>query len=269
MRRVPALSFPGCFGPCLPKSPALPCQVASSEKVENSPEKKKLKRQPAPGSPGLRLSRSASAWPSCLPPGLGEMLLLSRAEPLPWPLRRPSRPRCYTRQGYRRPRGPPHFLKMVEGFLAGGTSIVEDKLMEDIKTRESEEQKRPRVRGVLRIMKPCNSVLSLSSPSGVTRAPGRSSRATRPSTASTARPAREVFLRAKMSLERKFGNHHGTISVVTTAGFQNRISGTSEKDIVHSGLPYPMEFSAWQIMPSTTKYNLGLDLRTAAYVNSI
>uniref|UniRef100_A0A2K5VI20 Glutamate dehydrogenase n=1 Tax=Macaca fascicularis TaxID=9541 RepID=A0A2K5VI20_MACFA len=58
----------------------------------------------------------------------------------------------------------PNFFKMVEGFFDRGASIVEDKLVEDLRTRESEEQKRNRVRGILRIIKPCNHVLSLSFP---------------------------------------------------------------------------------------------------------
>ncbi|XP_037353565.1 glutamate dehydrogenase 1, mitochondrial-like [Talpa occidentalis] len=80
---------------------------------------------------------------------LGEALLLARAGPPSSARRLPTRPRCWA--GW-------------WGFFDRGASIVEDKLVEDLKTRESEDQKRNRVRGILRIIKPCNHVLSLSFP---------------------------------------------------------------------------------------------------------
>merc|ERR1719310_1212504 len=71
------------------------------------------------------------------------------------------------------------------------------------------------------------------------------------------------------SLERRFGRVGGRIPVDPSPEFSARMSGASEKDIVHSGLDYSMERTARGIMDTTLKMNLGLDLRTAAYVNSI
>lgn len=71
------------------------------------------------------------------------------------------------------------------------------------------------------------------------------------------------------SLERRFGRVGGRIPVTPSQEFDKRMSGASEKDIVHSGLDYSMERTARSIMNTAMNYNLGLDLRTAAYINSI
>ena len=71
------------------------------------------------------------------------------------------------------------------------------------------------------------------------------------------------------SLERRFGRVGGRIPVTPSNEFDRRMSGASEKDIVHSGLDYAMERSARAIMNTAIEYDLGVDLRTAAYINSI
>jgi len=58
----------------------------------------------------------------------------------------------------------PNFFRMVEGFFDRGAAIVEDQLVEELRNRETLEQKRHRVRGILRIIKPCNHVLSVCFP---------------------------------------------------------------------------------------------------------
>ncbi|KAF0025611.1 hypothetical protein F2P81_022492 [Scophthalmus maximus] len=257
----------------------------------------------------------------------------------------------------------PNFFRMVEGFFDRGAAIVEDKLVEDLRTRETPEQKRNRVRGILRIIKPCNHVLSVSFPIkrdngewegfgnvglhsmrylhrfgakcvGVGEIDGAIYNAdgidpkqledykliiAEGANGPTTPDADKVFLENNVmvipdmylnaggvtvsyfewlknlnhvsygrltfkyerdsnyhllmsvqeSLERKFGKQGGPIPVVPTADFQARVAGASEKDIVHSGLAYTMERSSRQIMRTASKYNLGLDLRTAAYVNAI
>jgi len=71
------------------------------------------------------------------------------------------------------------------------------------------------------------------------------------------------------SLEKRFGRVGGPIPVSPSDEFSARMSGASEKDIVHSGLDYSMERTAKGIMQTAQQMNLGIDLRTAAYVNSI
>ncbi|XP_046844856.1 glutamate dehydrogenase, mitochondrial-like [Xenia sp. Carnegie-2017] len=68
------------------------------------------------------------------------------------------------------------------------------------------------------------------------------------------------------SLKQGFGKD---IPVQPTEAFKERIAGASEKDIVHSGLEYTMERSARRIMSVAKEYDLGLDLRTAAYIVSV
>merc|ERR1712079_296367 len=71
------------------------------------------------------------------------------------------------------------------------------------------------------------------------------------------------------SLERRFGRVGGAIPVTPSREFNDRMSGASEKDIVHSGLDYSMERTATNMMNTAIKMDLGLDIRTAAYINSI
>uniref|UniRef100_A0A8C6YDQ7 Glutamate dehydrogenase 1, mitochondrial n=1 Tax=Naja naja TaxID=35670 RepID=A0A8C6YDQ7_NAJNA len=78
-----------------------------------------------------------------------------------------------------------------------------------------------------------------------------------------------LLMSVQQSLERKFRKSCGSIPIIPTPEFQARIAGASEKDIVHCGLAFTMERSARQIMSIATKYNLGLDQRTAAYICAI
>merc|ERR1711941_235338 len=71
------------------------------------------------------------------------------------------------------------------------------------------------------------------------------------------------------SLEKRFGKVGGPIPVTPSEEFLTKMAGASEKDIVHSGLDYSMERTAKNIMKTAIEFDLGLDLRTAAYINSV
>jgi len=71
------------------------------------------------------------------------------------------------------------------------------------------------------------------------------------------------------SLERIFGRGGGKIPITPTDQFEKAMGGASEKDIVHSGLEFAMEKSAKKIVQTSDHYELGLDIRMAAYISSI
>jgi glutamate dehydrogenase/leucine dehydrogenase len=56
------------------------------------------------------------------------------------------------------------------------------------------------------------------------------------------------------------------IQVGPNSNMMNRMNGASEKDIVQSGLQYTMERSAKQIISRVHAYDLGLDVRSAAFI---
>ena len=63
--------------------------------------------------------------------------------------------------------------------------------------------------------------------------------------------------------------HQGGLSQINVgpnANMASRMQGASEKDIVQSGLQYTMERSAKQIISRVHEYDLGLDVRKAAFV---
>ncbi|CAF3687552.1 unnamed protein product [Rotaria sordida] len=71
------------------------------------------------------------------------------------------------------------------------------------------------------------------------------------------------------SLEAKFGKMGGKIPIIPSDEFYKRMAGASEVDIVHSGLEQTMERAGQAIMTTAKSFDLGLDLRTAAYVTAL
>jgi len=86
---------------------------------------------------------------------------------------------------------------------------------------------------------------------------------------STQNQAWEEFRKSEPEDAETFGRVGGAIPVTPSSEFDARMSGASEKDIVQSGLDYSMERTARSIMNTAQQFDLGLDLRTAAYINSV
>jgi glutamate dehydrogenase (NAD(P)+) len=57
-----------------------------------------------------------------------------------------------------------NFYEMVELFFDRASSIVEDKMVSEIKSKDKEEVKRQKVQGMLKVIKPCNNVLNINFP---------------------------------------------------------------------------------------------------------
>jgi len=71
------------------------------------------------------------------------------------------------------------------------------------------------------------------------------------------------------SLEEKFGQMGAQIPITANKSMAARMQGASEKDIVQCGLDWTMEKAVSRILKRVKKYDLGINLRTAAYVAAI
>jgi len=71
------------------------------------------------------------------------------------------------------------------------------------------------------------------------------------------------------SIEKSIQPHIPDCFIRPTSKLEKRLKGVTEKDIVHSSLNYWMKDSANEIIARLEEYDLGLDLRTAAYILAI
>ena len=60
--------------------------------------------------------------------------------------------------------GDVNFYQMVEYFFDRAAGYVEDKLVDEMRSRDSLESKRHRARGILAVIKPCNHVINIAYP---------------------------------------------------------------------------------------------------------
>jgi glutamate dehydrogenase (NAD(P)+) len=57
-----------------------------------------------------------------------------------------------------------NFYNMVEMFFDRAALIVEDKMVEEMKSRDTPDVKRKKIKGILKVIKPCNHVLNFTFP---------------------------------------------------------------------------------------------------------
>lgn len=60
--------------------------------------------------------------------------------------------------------GEPSFFEMVGMFFDRASGIIEGKLVDEMKGKMPVEEKRKRVEGILRIIKPCNHAIAINFP---------------------------------------------------------------------------------------------------------
>lgn len=58
----------------------------------------------------------------------------------------------------------PRFFDMVEYFFHRACQVVEDKLVDDMRSRVSVEEKKKRVKGILNMMQPCDHIIEIQFP---------------------------------------------------------------------------------------------------------
>lgn len=58
----------------------------------------------------------------------------------------------------------PRFFDMVEYFFHRACQVVEDKLVDDMKSRVSIEEKKKKVTGILNLMQPCDHIIEIQFP---------------------------------------------------------------------------------------------------------
>lgn len=58
----------------------------------------------------------------------------------------------------------PRFFDMVEYFFHRACQVVEDQLVDDMKSRVSIEEKQKKVKGILKLMQPCDHILEIQFP---------------------------------------------------------------------------------------------------------